>query len=253
VALDQPASSAALWAISDATGCRPEYTLPTLWLESAGFQPSVQNYAGSDNWGINQISGSYLASLGIAPATYVTWPASQQLSVVVKPFIQGIVSTYGKIILSGTRFYQANLLPGSLKLLNPPQQGVGTLYYVARAWNDPITCYPSSYYTSNYGLDASASCRALVAAAKPAPGCCITVGDLGVKVAWLAQQPAVQQAIAAAYALRPNEKQQSPVYGTDSFGALSKVQTALAVGAIVVGGGALAWSLAGNPWPLWRK
>jgi hypothetical protein len=234
VALDQPASSAAAWAISDATGVRPEYLYGPLFQESNGFQTNIQNYQGAANYGLNQISGAWLTANGIDLQTYLSWTASQQLYGVVLPFLQQQVRTYGKIIRSGTRMYQANMLPGSLKLLSPPQQGLGTLYFVARAWNDKITCSPSRYYAGNAGLDTDKSG-------------CITVADLGAQVTKLVTQPAVQAAIAAAYVLRPGEKQQNPVYGTDSFGALSKTQTALAVGAILGGAGLAAWALAKGP------
>jgi hypothetical protein len=222
--LDQPASSQALWALYDVTGVRVEYLVPVLSAES-GLNPSVPNAAGYPYYGINQMSGSWLSAAGITPSDYLTWPASQQIAAVVTPYMAGIVKQFGRLH-SGTRVYQANFYPASLK--------------TARTLASKIVCSPSQAYTANAGLDVNRSG-------------CIEVSDLAATVQKQAATSGVQAAIAAAYALRPGEKERNPVYGTDSFGALSKTQTALAVGAIVAGGGALAWSLAGNPWPPWQK
>jgi hypothetical protein len=211
--LDQPATSQALWSIYDQTGIRPEYLLPVLAYES-GLDPSIQNLAGYPYYGINQASTTLISAYAKTdPQTYLTWPASRQLSTVVSPMLQGIVARYGRLN-SGTRVYQANFYPASLA--------------TATSWNSAIVCSPSAAYTANVGLDYKRTG-------------CIRVSDLGHAVSKTASWSSVQQAIATAYQLRPAETPRDPVKGTDFSGISSK--TALAVGGILVGGGLLAWTL----------
>jgi len=173
VSLDAGAP-AALWRLFDATGVRPEFVLPVLWTES-GLNPATPNLAGFPYYGINQISGSYLARLGFDPSDYLTWPASQQLDQVVTPFVRGNVAAFG-VPQSGTRFYQLNFLPATLA-------GPKALSRVL-AWKG------SGTYAANEGLDWLHKGA-------------ISVYDLAHAVAHAAAQASVQRGIAACYALRP--------------------------------------------------
>ncbi len=185
MALDA-ASYAASWAIYDATGVRPEYLWPVLYSES-GLNPGIPNAQGAPYYGINQASGSYLATLGITPADYLTWPASRQLTAVVLPMVRSNVARWGPIG-SGTRFYQSNFLPATLG---------------SRALMSPLAWAGSAYYRGNPGLDVWH--RGV-----------ITVGDLAVMVSRAASSQAVRAAIAASYAARPSAGPPlSPALGTD--------------------------------------
>lgn len=196
-ALDASAP-ASIWAIADATGIRPEYQLPVYYAES-GFDPSTPNRAGFPYYGINQVSGTYLATLGIDPSTYLTWSASEQLEQVVLPFTKANVAAFG-VPASGTRAYQLNFLPATVRS--------------ARSLTSVLAWRGSQVYTANAGLDS------LHVGA-------ISVYDLAAFVARAAASSAVQSAIAACYALRPDETPEDPVYGTDFF---DPVLSALAAG-----------------------
>lgn len=201
MALD-PASYPLLWALSDATGLRPEYVIPVLFSES-GLNPAARN---SLNYsGLNQISASYLSSRGISVDDYVTWPASAQIQKVVIPFMTGLVRALGPI-KSGARLYQANFLPASVK--------------TARALSSVLASSPSAVYNANAGLDSDRSGS-------------ITVQDMANAVARAAKASLVVASINAAYALRPNENPRDPVYGED-FG-MSALATGALVTAIVAG------------------
>jgi hypothetical protein len=209
------AAYAVLWQISDATGVRPEWLLPVLYSES-GLDPSRANDAGAPYYGLNQIYGGTLQARGIDPATYLTWPASEQLQQIVWPYIAGQVSKFGPLH-SATRVYQANFLPATL-------DSATTLNSViASKQHDP-----NHFYSSNSGLDFTHSGS-------------ITVADLAHFVDRSAQTSAVQTAIAKTYALRPGERPHDVVYG-DDFGIPSNEKLIIA-GSIAVLAGAIAFAV----------
>jgi hypothetical protein len=216
--LDAPAYDV-LWQIAAETGVRPEYLLPVLSLES-GFNPAISNGAGAPYYGINQAS-VYLISTyaGVDPQTYLTWPASRQLSTVVEGMLKELVSSHGPL-RSATRVYQGNFLPATLAS--------------AKKLTDVITSAPSAFYTANSGLDVNHDGA-------------ITVGDLAAKMAHEAKKQAVQDAIRAAYAAREGASPLAAptdvshiVYG-DDFGLMQEIpwiKTGLiAAGILAVGGG----------------
>ena len=205
MALDAAAPAVA-WDLYDMTGgdVRPEYLWPVLWAES-NLDPTLPNQAGAPYYGINQIAGSYLDALGIDRADYLTWAASAQLSRVVVPFLAGVVHDVGGVG-SGTRLYQANFYPKSVK--------------TARTLGSVIVWRGSAAYRDNAGLDRP-----------PAKGA-IVVGDLARSIARGARAPSVQAAIAASYAARPSEAPpEDPVYGTD----FAPLTTAAAIAGILGG------------------
>lgn len=189
------ASYAALWQLYDATGVRPEWLLPVLWSES-GLDPSISNLAGYPYYGINQISGSWLAQHGIAVGDYLTWPASEQISTVVTPYVAAQISQFGAL-QSGARVYLANFYPAAL----PSARSLGS-HVVCRPAGGCGSPPFSNAYCANQGLDADGSG-------------CITVQDLAVFVSRAASKPAVKAAIAQCYAVRPWEVQSDPALGYD--------------------------------------
>lgn len=189
MALDA-ASYPVLWDIYDQTGIRPEYLLPTLWVES-GLNPAIQNLQGAPYYGINQVSATWLKThLGVDPQTYLTWPASEQLSKVVLPFAKA----WPKPLLSGTRVEQANYLPATIN--------------GAPGW--PAARYPgdilvrSNQGEYNPGLDRGNKGY-------------ITVADIEAFVS--KATPNIQGALVEAYAIRVNEVDnlQDSVIGTDPY------------------------------------
>lgn len=192
--------SAALWSLYAKTGIRPEWIVPTLASES-GLNPAIQNLQGYPYYGINQISGSYLQRLGIDPATYQTYSASQQMTAVVIPYMQAQVAAFGPL-QSGTRVYQANFLPASLKtattldsiLAVKPAGGCGS----GRTAN---------IYCANPGLDYTKKGT-------------ITVSDLAHFISKEASLSYVQNVIANAYAVAPDGvgPETDPAYGNDFSG-----------------------------------
>jgi hypothetical protein len=201
VALDFPAAGSALWALYDRGGPRPEYVLPMLYAES-GFDPSVQNRGGAAQYGINQASEAAIAQYGPTDVqTYLTWPASQQISTVVSGMLLHWVALYGPL-RSGTRVEQANMLPATLP--------------TARALSDVVAQSPSPFYVGNQALDQGSKGA-------------ITVGDIAAFVSRAAQSQAVQDAISHTYALRPSESTREPVYGEDFSGASNGFWTSVAL------------------------
>jgi hypothetical protein len=201
------ASYPLLWGFFDETGVRPEYILPALHHES-GFDPSRPNSAGYPYYGLNQVSGSYLASRGISPGDYLTWSASRQLREVVLPFLKAYAN-----VRSATRLYQANFLPATLA--------------TAKSLSDVVSTRGDPYYAANAGLDANRNGV-------------ITVSDLASVMAKDAASSAVQHAIASAYAIRPGESPKDPVYGED-FGWFSRPY--VVASAILIGGAAVAYGI----------
>lgn len=175
-----------LWALYDASGIRPEWVLPMLYLES-GFDPSKPNQAGAPYYGLAQDYGPYLERHGIAAADYLTMSAAEQLSAIVVPRLEGMVKAYGPL-KSATRVYQANFLPATLKTAPHLSSVV--------AWKG------SQAYNANAILDASKDGA-------------ITVSDLAWWMAVEAAHPEAHDALTRAYALRPTEKPQNAPYGGD--------------------------------------
>ena len=226
MALDA-ASYPVLWQIFDQTGVRPEYLLPTLWVES-GLNPAIQNLQGAPYYGINQASGSWLQAHGIDPQQYLTWPASQQLSQVVLQYALG----WPKPMLSGTRVEQANYLPATIN---------GAPGWPAARYPDDVVVR-SNQSEYNAGLDRGNKGY-------------ITVADISAFVSKAV--PHIQNDLLQTYALRPSEVMQDPVLGTDPYlrggpappparPNVTGTNLALAIGGSVVilgTAGLLAWGL----------
>jgi hypothetical protein len=224
--LDFPASGSALWAISDATGIRPEWLLPVLQSES-GLNPAIQNLSGYPYYGLNQISGSYLTARGIDASDYLTWPGSRQLSTIVQPYMASQVAAFGPL-RSGTRVYQANFLPATLKTAKSLSSVLARQTHSCTG-----TGLTNDIYCANPGLDWQHNGT-------------ITVGDLAHFISAAAATSNVQSAIAQTYALRPAQKPMDPVYGLDFGGGatLPTSEKVLIVAALLTTLGALvalAW------------
>jgi hypothetical protein len=216
VALDQPAAGQALWQIYDETGIRPEFLIGVLAYES-GLNPSLPNQAGAPFYGIGQNSAGFIAQLGIDPGDYLTWPASQQLSTVVRPYFRSQVATFGPLT-SGIRVYQAEFYPASLKYAT----GLDDIIVSASS----ASGQDRAAYAANAGFD------------KNGKGY-ISPRDLGAAIASQVSKPYVQKAIADTYALRPGETPEDPVFGSGG-----DVTRALAWGVgIVAVTGALAYAM----------
>jgi len=187
MSLDWPATGAALWSIYDQTGIRPEWVLPVVHLES-GFDPSVVNPGGCV--GLFQLCpGTYGNYVSVPVSEYRTWSASQQLAGPALAYWRNALG-YGPI-RSATRLMQAQLAPGELS----SAPSLDSVVYRA----------PSSGYEGNRGVF------------DPSGKGYFTVQDLANAMASHASDPAVRDAIARTYALRPGEQPHDPVYG-DDFG-----------------------------------
>jgi hypothetical protein len=175
-----------LWSLYDATGIRPEYMAPVLWTES-GFDPTRPNAAGAPYYGIAQSSLATITALGYTPATWLQASQADQIRLALLPYFAAEVKRFGPI-RSATRAYQANFLPATLATV----RGLGQ-----------IVTPGGLFYTSN------------ASALDPLHHGAITLSDLALVMAKAVEAPAVQQAIARAYVLRPNETPRDPVYGQD--------------------------------------
>jgi hypothetical protein len=177
----------ALWSISDATGVRPEYLIPVLYLES-GFDSTRQNAQGAPYYGIAQTMGAHLTALGTTPAAFLTLGQGGQIRLAVAPYYASAVRTYGPI-RSATRAYLANYLPARLATVHSLAQIVepgGTAFYSSnRVALDPL----------RHGA--------------------ITLSDLALVMGRAAAAPEARAAIARAYVLRPSERPRDAVYGQD--------------------------------------
>jgi len=184
--LDWPAFGAALWQVSDTLGIRPEWQLPVLYLES-GFDPSIVNSIGCV--GLNQFcpnaSGQY-PYLPVPVDQYRAWPASQQLAGPVLAYWRDALR-YGPI-RSAARLMLAQLGPALLATART----LGSVVYAA----------PGAAYAGNSGFDTAGKGY-------------FTLQDLADAMARSNASPAVQQALASAYAMRPGERPADPVYGDD--------------------------------------
>jgi hypothetical protein len=182
--LDWPAFGTALWTVSDALGIRPEWQLPVLSIES-GLDPATVNAGGCV--GLNQFCPGTFEQYVAAPAAeYRAWPASAQLAGPILAYWRN-AARYGPI-RSGARLMLAQLAPA--ELAQPPS--LAAVVYAA----------PSDAYEKNKWLDAAGKHY-------------FTVGDLAAAVAAASASPAVQQALAAAYSMRPSERPLDPVLGAD--------------------------------------
>lgn len=180
------AAAAATWALYDSTGLRPEYVIP-VWESESGLDPSRPNHAGLAYYGLNQLSASWLASLGIAPADFLTWTAGEQIARAITPYWQSVIAHYG-VPHSATRAFQGNFLPATLATAR-------SLMQIVAAWGTPE-------YVHNRALD-------------PLGRGAITVADLALWMSKAAASGLTRDALSQVYAQRPAEKMQSPVYGTD--------------------------------------
>jgi hypothetical protein len=210
MALDA-ASYPALWSLFDQGGPRPEYVLPVLWSES-NFNSSVINSIGCA--GVNQACSALLSSLGVTAQQYATWPASEQIQKAVTPYMLANAP-----LNSGTRVYQANFLPATLK--------------TQKALSSILAASPGAVYEANAGFDTGHTGV-------------IRIQDLANAIARAAAQPAVQQAITAAYALRPGWFPKDPVYGTDYT---PMWQTVAIASGILLGAGCIAYYIAEGELP----
>jgi hypothetical protein len=174
----------ALWSIYDATGIRPEYLIPVLYLES-GFDPTLKNRAGAPYYGIAQTMDKHLTALGTTPAAFLAMSQGAQIRLAVAPYYASAVRTYGPI-RSATRAYLANFLPARLATVRGLAQIV-----------EPAG---TAFYNSNRVLD-------------PLHHGAITLSDLALMMA-RSLQPEARAAIARAYVLRPGTPR-DPVYGED--------------------------------------
>ena len=101
-----------LWALYDVSGIRPEYVLPVLYVESAGFNPAIANQAGAPYYGIGQDSAAAIERAGYTVPGYLAASAADQIRSVVAPRLASLVHQAGPL-RSATRVYQANFLPGT--------------------------------------------------------------------------------------------------------------------------------------------
>lgn len=197
----------ALWSICDATGIRPEYLIPVLYLES-GFDPTRPNAAGAPYYGIAQTSAAKLAALGTTPAAFLAMSQGDQIRLAVAPYFAGVVHRYGPI-RSATRAYQANFEPATL----PTVRGLGQIleYQGTRAYADNAAALDAYHHGA------------------------ITLGDLALVMTRASAAPAARAATARAYVLRPSMAPARPAVYGDDFA--SPVMTL----SLVVAAGALAW------------
>jgi len=197
--LDWPAFGTALWQVHDQLGIRPEYILPVLYLETAGtFLPSKTN-PNNGAVGLNQFTvgpyGTYRGYVGVPVDQYQQWTASQQLAGPILNYWHDALSQGP--IRSATRLMVAQLGPG--RLANPP--ALGNVVYSA----------PSGEYAGNACVFDS-PCSGSPSRGKKGY---FTEQDVANVLAGYAQSPAVRDAIARAYAMRPGERPRDPVYGDD--------------------------------------
>lgn len=198
---------AALWSLYDASGIRPEYMIPMLYLES-GFDPTLANRAGAPYYGIAQTMGAHLTALGTTPAAFMAMSQGDQIRLAVSPYFKRAVASYGPL-RSATRVYLANYLPARLATARSLSQIVepgGTVYYKGNEVLDPLHHHA------------------------------IALSDLALLMARAVKQPEAKAAIARAYALRPAAAPpREAVYGddfVDPFAILTGVVlAALAAGA----------------------
>lgn len=174
--LDWPAFGNALWLVSDQLGIRPEWQLPVIYLETAHtLDPSIVNPGGCV--GINQFCPpTYSYYVHVPVSEYRTWTASRQLSGPVLAYWRDALK-YGPID-SAARLMVAQLSQRKLATVT--------------ATDSVVFSAPSAEYAQNSSFD-------LVNKGY------FTVQDLADVLTKQTKAPAVQDALARAYAMRPNE------------------------------------------------
>jgi hypothetical protein len=189
MALDFPAFGDALWKVYDQTGIRPEWQTPVIALETGGtFDPAITNPGGCV--GLNQFCpGTYSHYVHVPVAEYRTWLASQQLAGPVLAYWKDAIA-FDKI-RSSTRLMVAQL--GQALLRTPA------------SLDRVVFRTPSIEYRSNSGFDTQKNGA-------------ITEQDIANAMARQAASAKVKDAIAKAYAMRPDEVMRDPVYGDDYSG-----------------------------------
>jgi len=176
----------ALWKVYDATGIAPEWTIPVIALETGGtFDPAICNP--SNCCGLNQLCpGTYSYYVHVPVAEYKQWTASQQLAGPILDYWKD--ATKHGPVRSSTRLMVAQL--GQALLATPPN--------LARV----VFASPSIEYRQNAGFDTQKKGT-------------ITEQDIANAMARQVARPAVKDALAQAYAMRPGERMRDPVYGDD--------------------------------------
>jgi hypothetical protein len=193
--LDWPVFGAALWAVSDATGIRPEWQLPVLYLETAAtFDPAIVNRSGCV--GLNQFCpGTFENYVPVSVEEYRKWPASMQLSGPILKFWRD-ARKFGRSPRSATRLMLAQL--GRALLSVPPSLD----RVVFRKPSEGCGAPSKSAYCGNALFDVEKKGF-------------ITEADLARAMSQMAQKPQVKDAIAQAYAMRPEERMRETVFGED--------------------------------------
>lgn len=187
MALDWPAFGDALWHVSDQLGIRPEWQIPVIALETAGtFDPAIMNPGGCV--GLNQFCASaYSRYVHVPVNEYRAWPASRQLFGPIFDYWRDAIVGFGPIH-SSVRLMLAQL--GHALLKTTPRL------------DSVVFAFPSIEYTANAGFDTQNKGY-------------VTVQDVANALSARVRTPAVRDAIARAYSMRPGEHPLDPVYGTD--------------------------------------
>lgn len=194
MSLDWPAFGYALWRVNDQLGIRPEWQLTVLYLESR-FNPSAVN---SGNCvGLNQFCPpTYPKYVKVPVSEYLTWTASRQLSGPIFNYWSDAIRSFGPI-RSAIRLMLSQFGQSLLKTV-PELDSV-------------VFSAPSSEYSAN----CPTAVRGEPCSLDPTLKGYITVRDIANTLTRISQKPAVQDAIARAYQLRPDERPYNPVYGDD--------------------------------------
>lgn len=176
----------ALWKLAHDTGVPAEFFLALLFMESS-LNPAVPaNPKYPDYHGLNQMNGAYLRAKGIDPAVYRTWPASQQMTTIVAPFLKQQLGLYGHPIPptpDGLAVLDAlNFVPGQLKKRGSAPDAV----LAARGAPNP----EGGWYTANAGLDYDKDGA-------------ITIRSIARRLASKWADPVLQDALRRAYAVAP--------------------------------------------------
>ena len=155
--------------------------------------------------GLNQFCpGTYEGYVHVPVSEYQTWSASKQLSGPVFEYWRNALK-FGQI-RSATRLMLSQL--GQVLLKTDP------------ALDSIVFRSGTVEYKQNCGLDTS--CRDRVHCTGGCKGY-ITVQDLANSMAIQVRTPAVQTALAQAYAMRPGERPRDPVYGDDYPPGFSRI------------------------------
>jgi hypothetical protein len=180
--LDQQTASASLWDIYDSGGPRPEYILTALY----PLTKFRSDHTEADILGVGYTSINLVNRLGAQNSDYLTWPASKQLSLVVKKDILIKIAQTGAI-QSGIRCFQHIRFPATVRA------GVVSL-------DAPLVRSGESGYLPSLDINHDGV---------------VVVGDLAYLLYASFRALDVRNAVASAYALRPAETIHDPVYGDD--------------------------------------